>query len=141
MSGREIPIGISDFSEIRQKNQYYIDKTGLICSLLKKNPVKVTLITRPRRFGKTLAMSMLSHFFDVRENSTALFHGLAIEKETELCARWQNRYPTIFLTFKDVIQGREYAKAYSEQYSEVRCYGIAFYKKECLIKRGHFFDA
>ena len=102
MSDRTIPIGISDFSEIRQKNQYYIDKTGLICSLLKKTPVKVTLITRPRRFGKTLAMSMLAHFFDVREDSSALFHGLAIEQETELCAQWQNRYPTIFLTFKDV---------------------------------------
>ena len=59
-----IPVGISDFSEIRQNGYYYVDKTGLIAELLTNSAAKVTLITRPRRFGKTLGMSMLAAFFD-----------------------------------------------------------------------------
>ena len=73
MTRLNIPIGISDFSEIRQNNYYYIDKSALISELLKTAATKVTLITRPRRFGKTLAMSMLSSFFDITRNSRALF--------------------------------------------------------------------
>ena len=61
-----IPVGVSDFTEIRQNGYYYVDKTGLICELLRTTATKVTLITRPRRFGKTLGMSMLAAFFDIR---------------------------------------------------------------------------
>ena len=76
MESLNIPVGVSDFSEIRENNYYYIDKTGLIIRLLNTSATKVTLITRPRRFGKTLGMSMLAAFFDIRKNNVALFDGL-----------------------------------------------------------------
>ena len=66
MAKTQLPVGISDFAEIRQRNYYYVDKTDLISELLEESAAKVTLITRPRRFGKTLVISMLSHFFDIR---------------------------------------------------------------------------
>ena len=72
MKSLSIPVGVSDFAEIRQNGYYYVDKTALIGELLKTTATKVTLITRPRRFGKTLAMSMLDTFFDIRKNSRAL---------------------------------------------------------------------
>ena len=68
MNKRNIPVGVSDFSEIRQNDYYYVDKSELIRELLKTSIAKVTHITRPRRFGKTLAMSMLANFFDIRQN-------------------------------------------------------------------------
>ena len=71
----------------------------------------MTLITRPRRFGKTLGMSMLAHFFDIEKNSRALFEGLEISKQKELCVQWMNQYPVIFLTFKKV-DGLNFKSAY-----------------------------
>ena len=62
MKKLNIPVGISDFAKIRDRNYYYVDKTNLIAELLDEETAEVTLITRPRRFGKTMAMSMLSHF-------------------------------------------------------------------------------
>lgn len=97
-----IPVGISDFEKIRTNHYYYIDKSSLISTLLQTESTEVTLITRPRRFGKTLAMSMLASFFDIRKNSSSFFHGLEISKKTELCRKWMNQYPTIFFSFKDV---------------------------------------
>ena len=70
-----IPVGTSDFAEVRQKDFYYVDKTGLIEELMRTPSTKVTLITRPRRFGKTLGMSMMAEFFDIRKNSGSLFRG------------------------------------------------------------------
>lgn len=87
---------MSDFEEIRQNGYYYIDKSGLISDLLVRKAAKVTLITRPRRFGKTLGMSMLAHFFDIEKDSRALFEGLEISKQKELCVQWMNQYPVIF---------------------------------------------
>ncbi len=75
------PIGISDFAEMRNNGYYYIDKTNLIVDLLDKGPVEVTQITRPRRFGKTLGMSTLANFLDIRKDSKQLFEGLAISKK------------------------------------------------------------
>ena len=72
----KLPLGMSDFEEIRQNGYYYIDKSGLISDLLVRKAAKVTLITRPRRFGKTLGMSMLAHFFDIEKDSRALFEGM-----------------------------------------------------------------
>lgn len=95
-------MGTSDFAEIRREKYYYIDKSGLIGELLKTSGTKVTLIVRPRRFGKTLGMRMLSEFFDIRKDSRALFEGLAVSKKKELCKEWMNQYPVLFLTFKDV---------------------------------------
>ena len=76
MSNMNIPVGISDFRRIREENYYYIDKSGLISTLLENTPAQVTLITRPRRFGKTLGMSMLANFFDISQDSRQLFKGL-----------------------------------------------------------------
>ena len=97
-----IPVGISDFERIRELDYYYVDKTGLIKTLLRGEMDQVTLITRPRRFGKTMAMSMLNSFLDIRKDSRELFEGLEISKETAICERWMNQYPTLFLSFKDV---------------------------------------
>ena len=73
-----IPVGISNFTEIRSNNYYYVDKTNLIYELLQSPGTEVTMITRPRRFGKTLAMSMLESFFDIRKASKVLFEGLVL---------------------------------------------------------------
>lgn len=107
----KLPLGMSDFEEIRQNGYYYIDKSGLISDLLVRKAAKVTLITRPRRFGKTLGMSMLAHFFDIEKDSRALFEGLEISKQKELCVQWMNQYPVIFLTFKKV-DGLNFKSAY-----------------------------
>lgn len=106
-----IPVGISDFKEIRKNGYYYVDKTFLIKELLKTTATKVTLITRPRRFGKTMAMSMLADYFDIRENSQDLFDGLEISKETDLCKEWMNQWPVVFLSLKD-IDGLNFEDAY-----------------------------
>ena len=106
-----IPVGISDFEKIRKENYCYIDKSGLIKELLEHNPAEVMLITRPRRFGKTLAMSMLASFFDIRKDSVELFKGLEISKEKSLCENWMNRYPTLFLSLKRV-DGLTFSSAY-----------------------------
>lgn len=98
----KIPVGISDFEEIHRNGYYYIDKSALIRELLTVSAAKVTLITRPRRFGKTLGMSMLSSFFDIRKDSCALFDGLEVSEDDTLCRDWMNQWPTLFLSFKDV---------------------------------------
>ena len=102
MTNLNIPVGVSDFSQIRKNGYYYVDKTRLISELLKKSTANVTLITRPRRFGKTLAMSMLEHFFDIRHDNHSLFQDLEISHESSICQTWMNQRPTLFITFKDV---------------------------------------
>ena len=109
----KIPVGISDFKEIREGSYYYIDKTGLISRILKESPAKVILITRPRRFGKTLGMSMLANFFDIEKNSREVFSGLEISENKELCETWMNQWPIVFLTFKDV-DGLNFRSAYEQ---------------------------
>ena len=110
MKKLNIPVGISDFAKIRDRKYYYVDKTKLISELLEEETAEVTLITRPRRFGKTMAMSMLSHFFDIRKDSKAMFQGLRISEDRELCEEWMNQWPVLFLTFKDV-NGLTFASA------------------------------
>ena len=102
MKNLSIPVGISDFERIRELNYYYVDKTGLIKTLLQGEMDQVTLITRPRRFGKTMAMNMVASFLDIRKDSKELFDGLEISKEKEICKNWMNQYPTLFLSLKDV---------------------------------------
>ena len=106
-----IPVGVSNFEEIRKNGYYYIDKSGLIGELLSRTGTKVTLITRPRRFGKTLGMSMLENFFDIRKDSRALFEGLEIARDQALCDAWMNQYPTIFVSFRQV-DGLDFTGAY-----------------------------
>ena len=110
MNDLKIPVGISDFAKIRNYDYYYVDKTGLIADLLEKETAEVTLITRPRRFGKTMGMSMLANFFDIRKDSKAMFEGLEISKNEALCSEWMNQWPVLFLTFKDV-DGLTFASA------------------------------
>ena len=86
------PVRISDFKKIRENDYYYIDKSGLIKELLKRESAEVTLITRPRRFGKTMGMSMLPHFFDIRSDNRRLFDGLEIIYDEALCSAWMNLF-------------------------------------------------
>lgn len=111
MKNLNIPVGVSDFTEIRKNGYYYIDKSGLIKHILKTASTKVTLITRPRRFGKTLAMSMLDAYFDIRKDSKQLFDGLEISQNQVLCSEWMNKYPTIFVSFRQV-EGLDFKGAY-----------------------------
>lgn len=106
-----IPVGVSDFEQIRKNEYYYVDKSGMIAEILSTESTLVTLITRPRRFGKTLGMSMLASFFDIRKDSRNIFAGLEIAENRELCDRWMNQYPVIFLSFKDV-DGLTFTSAY-----------------------------
>jgi hypothetical protein len=101
METRELPLGNPDFLEIREKGQYYVDKSFMIEEFLRSGD-KVTLITRPRRFGKTLNMSMLSCFCDQDMDSRSLFEGLAIMHTAY--ADHINSYPVIFISFKDAKQ-------------------------------------
>ena len=107
-----IQVGISDFVKLRRDNCYYIDKSGLIVDLLQRSAAEVTLITRPRRFGKTLSMSMLASFFDIRRDSRELFADLEIARHEELCRAWMNQWPVIFLSLRRV-DGLDFAGAYA----------------------------
>lgn len=105
----KLPIGIENFSEIRTGQYYYADKTGLIKQLLDTS-YKVNLITRPRRFGKTLAVTMLADFFDIRKNNKEIFDGLLISQTNTLYNANLNQWPVLFLSFKD-IDGLNFASA------------------------------
>ena len=111
MKNLKLPVGIEDFKEIRTAGFYYADKTGLIHDLL-NNWGKVNLFTRPRRFGKTLNMSMLKYFFEIGADKT-LFDGLAISREKALCDEYMGKYPVVFITVKDV-DGLNYDEAYGK---------------------------
>ena len=111
MKRMNIPVGVSDFKKVREGKYYYIDKSRLIEELLNKAIAEVTLITRPRRFGKTMGMSMLAHFFDIREDNKELFDGLAVSEDSALCEKWMNKWPVVFLTLKD-IDGLTFEDAY-----------------------------
>lgn len=108
----KLPVGRSGFADIRKNGYYFVDKSGLIEELLKTDATQVTLITRPRRFGKTLNMSMLTEFFDIRKDSADLFEGLLIAGNRNLCAEWMNQYPTLFLSFRGV-DGLNFDGAYA----------------------------
>lgn len=107
-----MPIGIEMFDEIRNRDLYYVDKTGFIEDLLNED-FKVMLITRPRRFGKTLMMKTLECFFDITRESRKLFDGLKVSENTELCGKWMNKYPVVYVSLKDV-DGLTFENAYSE---------------------------
>ena len=101
MRKKAVPVGIEDFKELIQEGYYYIDKTLLIDEML-MNRSKVTLFTRPRRFGKTLNMSMLRYFFDVKdkEENKKLFENLKVS-DSEYMSE-QGKYPVIFISLKDL---------------------------------------
>lgn len=97
---KKLPIGIDNFEKLRLNDFYYVDKTGLIKELL-NNWGEVNLFTRPRRFGKSLNMSMLENFFSIEKNQD-IFHGLKIAKETTICEEYMGKYPVISISLKSV---------------------------------------
>ncbi len=108
MDRKKLPVGYDSFEEIRRENLYYIDKTLFIKDLLNKAG-KINLFTRPRRFGKTLNMSMLKSFFEIGSDKL-LFDGLAISEEKQLCEEYQAKHPVVFLSLKGV-EGMTYRDA------------------------------
>ena len=100
MQKKRLPLGMENFEKLMQEEFYYIDKTDLIIELL-RNWAEVTLFTRPRRFGKTLNMSMLKSFFSIHSDQT-LFEGLKITEETELCEKYMGKFPVIFISLKGI---------------------------------------
>lgn len=109
MRKKKLPIGIENFEKLRSDNFYYIDKTGLIRELL-NNWGEVNLFTRPRRFGKTLNMSMLENFFSL-DGDKSIFDGLEISKETALCEEYMGKYPVVSISLKG-IDAWSYETAY-----------------------------
>lgn len=107
----KVGVGKSDFEELRESGNYYVDKTELIYELVNDTDNKVTLFTRPRRFGKTLMMSMMENFFNIRKDGKDIFEGLAIMEYGGFCKKWMNQYPVLFLSFKDV-EGDTFEGAY-----------------------------
>ena len=99
----KLPVGIDDFKELRAEDFYYIDKTNMITELL-HNWSKVNLFTRPRRFGKSLNMSMLKCFFEYGCDSR-LFEGLAIAREKELCENYMGKFPVVSVSLKGTTCG------------------------------------
>ncbi len=107
---KKLPVGIENFAKIRKENFYYIDKTFLLRDLL-KNWGEVNLFTRPRRFGKSLNMSMIQSFLEIGTDRT-LFDGLAISEESDLCEKYMGKFPVISVSLKSV-SGIDYASARS----------------------------
>lgn len=101
MGNQQMPLGIDDFKELRQQDYYFVDKSLLIKEIIDKG-FKVFLALRPRRFGKTLHLSMLKYFFDINEKDKHLFDHLKITRAGEKYLQKQNKYPIIFITFKNV---------------------------------------
>ena len=100
---KKLPIGIENFEKLRQYDFYYVDKTGLMKELL-QNWGEVNLFTRPRRFGKSLNMSMLKYFFEIGSDP-ALFEGLEISKEKQLCEEYMGKFPVISISLKGINAG------------------------------------
>lgn len=131
---KKIPVGIENFQDMRKFNFYYIDKTNLIEQLL-DNWSKVTLFTRPRRFGKTLNMSMLRSFFELGTDKS-LFDGLYISKNKELCEEHMGKYPVIFFSLKSV-EGLKFENA---RYRIIEMIGREAQRYEFLAKSDKLSD-
>ncbi len=109
----KVGVGKSDFEALRKSNNYYVDKTDIMYELAEETDNQVTLFTRPRRFGKTLMLSMLSNFFSIRKESKSIFEGLKIIAHQEFCRNWMNQYPVLFISFKDA-ESEEFGVAYDK---------------------------
>ena len=104
MNKKQILTSVSDFKKFRELNGYYSDKTSFIREWL--NSESFSLITRPRRFGKTLMLSMLKYFFDVKEDSKSLFEGLDVAKDIDLYNKHMNFYPVVSISFKSIKEDK-----------------------------------
>ena len=118
MARLTLPVGQTDFRDIRTSGCYYIDKTGFISQIVRDGASSI-LFTRPRRFGKTTFLSMLRAFFDIREDNRDLFTGLAIMDDEEAVEKWMNKWPVIHLTFKD-IDGPSFSSAMGWMNTQIR---------------------
>lgn len=131
---KRVPIGIENFKEIIDDNCYYVDKTGLINDVLNE---KVILYTRPRRFGKTLNMSMLYYFFSIKQKDNAyLFKDLKIVKNNE-AKKHQNKYPVIFITLKDMKRNNfnDQTEKFAALISDIVDNNIELLESPCLNER------
>ncbi len=128
----DFPIGISDFREVIEGKCIFVDKTLFIKEIM-DNKAKVILLTRPRRFGKTLNMSMLECF--LKQGEKDLFVGLNIKDHAEFCAKHQNHYPVIFLTFKDVKYDD-----FDTAYSDIKGIFASLYVKNRNLLEGDLLD-
>ena len=122
----KVGVGKSDFAALRESGNYYVDKTELIYELVNDTDNEVTLFTRPRRFGKTLMMSMIENFFSIRKESARIFEGLAITEHEDFCKEWMNQYPVLFISFKDA-EADEFDVAYAKLKTVIAdvCKGIS----------------
>ena len=109
MLKKKLPVGIDNFEKLRKEDFYYVDKTGLIVDLL-NSWGEVNLFTRPRRFGKTLNMSMFKSFFEIGGDKS-VFDGLAVAQDKALCDRYMGKYPVVFISLKGV-DGTNFEEAY-----------------------------
>ena len=117
MKEKRPPVGIDSFEKLRTGNFYYVDKSSMIKELL-ENWGEVNLFTRPRRFGKSLNMSMLKTFFEIGTDKS-VFDGLAISKETSLCEEYMGQYPVISITLKQV-KGSDFKSAKEQMWTVIR---------------------
>lgn len=132
----KVGIGKSDFEDMRKSGNYYVDKTDMMYELVEETDNKVTLFTRPRRFGKTLMMSMMSNFFSIRKDTGEIFEGLKITEHKAFCEKWQNQCPVLFLSFKDV-EAENFHDAFGMlkvTLSEV-CIGLAGLKSDSRVNK------
>ena len=122
----KVGVGKSDFTALRESGNYYVDKTELIYELVNDTDNEVTLFTRPRRFGKTLMMSMIENFFNIRKESARIFEGLAITEHEDFCKEWMNQYPVLFISFKDA-EADDFDVAYAKLKTVIAdvCKGIS----------------
>ena len=100
MNTQKLPVGIDSFEKLRKEDFYYVDKSGLIIELM-QNWGEVNLFTRPRRFGKTLNMSMLKCFFEIGGDKS-IFDGLKVAEDKQLCDTYMGKYPVVFVSLKGV---------------------------------------
>lgn len=105
-----LPIGVENFEKLRRNDMYYVDKTEMVSDLI-MNHGDANLFTRPRRFGKTLTMDMLKTFFEIGQDAS-LFDGLTISSHSDICEKYQNKYPVVFISLKGAT-GSTYEKANS----------------------------
>ncbi len=132
----KVGVGKSDFEALRKSNNYYVDKTDIMYELVEETDNQVTLFTRPRRFGKTLMMSMLSNFFSIRKESRSIFEGLKITEHEEFCKKWMNQYPVLFVSFKDA-EADEFDIAYDKLKNVIAdiCKSVASLMEEPSVNR------
>ena len=131
-----VSVGEADFAALRNENAYYVDKTEIMYELVHDTNNKVTLFTRPRRFGKTLMMSMMENFFNIRKDSKSLFENLAIAKHKTFCKEWMNQYPVLYISFKDA-ESETYEVAYAKLMNVIAdvCKGISDIAKKDMADK------